>query len=156
MSYQKFKEFKLDHNKTLNVINDKFNIPGVTSRRINHLIYLVNNNNDNSSVELFDYNTIKITYDDKVNTSKIDMNTDNISSNLEKIDANKNNMSTNLIGINTNEDNIAYNLGEINYIKNNISKSYLKNVYNILFYDKKLKSILEIYFMKKFLMLMVV
>ena len=28
-------------------------------------------------------------------------------------------------------------MSEINYIKNNISKSYLKNVYNILFYDKK-------------------
>ena len=39
--------------------------------------------------------------------------------------------------INTNEDDIAYNLSEINYIKNNISKPYLKNVYNILFYNKK-------------------
>ena len=28
-------------------------------------------------------------------------------------------------------------MSEINYIKNNISKSYLKNVYNILFYNKK-------------------
>ena len=28
-------------------------------------------------------------------------------------------------------------MSEINYIKNNNSKSYLKNVYNILFYDKK-------------------
>ena len=28
-------------------------------------------------------------------------------------------------------------MNEINYIKNNNSKSYLKNVYNILFYDKK-------------------
>ena len=27
-------------------------------------------------------------------------------------------------------------MGEINYIKNNNSKSYLKNVYNILFYNK--------------------
>ena len=42
-----------------------------------------------------------------------------------------------MIGINTNEDNIAYNLSEINYIKNNISKSYLKNIYNIIFYDSK-------------------
>ena len=54
-----------------------------------------------------------------------------------KIEKNKNDISTNLIGINTNEDNIAYNLEEINYIKNNISKSYLKNVYNILFHNKK-------------------
>ena len=28
-------------------------------------------------------------------------------------------------------------MNEINYLKNNNSKSYLKNVYNILFYDKK-------------------
>ena len=54
-----------------------------------------------------------------------------------KIDKNENDISTNLMGINTNEDNIAYNLEEINSIKNNISKSYLKNIYNILFYDKK-------------------
>ena len=31
--------------------------------------------------------------------------------------------------------NILYNLNEINNIKNNSSKSYLKNVYNILFYN---------------------
>ena len=28
-------------------------------------------------------------------------------------------------------------MSEINYIKNNISKPYLKNIYNILFYNKK-------------------
>ena len=39
--------------------------------------------------------------------------------------------------MNTNEDNIVYNLSEIDYIKNNISKSYLKNIYNILFYQSK-------------------
>ena len=48
---------------------------------------------------------------------------------------------------------MAYNLGEINYIKNNMPKSYLKNIYNILFRDKKHKLILEIYSMKKYLML---
>ena len=32
---------------------------------------------------------------------------------------------------------MAYNLGEINYIKNNMPKSYLKNIYKILFHDKK-------------------
>ena len=53
------------------------------------------------------------------------------------MDTNKNDISTNLIGININEDNIAYNSSEINYIKNNVSKPYLKNVYNILFYDSK-------------------
>ena len=53
--------------------------------------------------------------------------------------SNKNDISTNLININTNEDNIVYNLSEITYIKNNISKSYLKNVYNILYYNVKEK-----------------
>ena len=79
-----------------------------------------------------------------------------ILSNSSKIDANKNDISTNLIKINSNEDDILYNLSEINYIKNDNSKSYLKNVYNILFYDKKHKSTLEIYFMKKYLMLMLI
>ena len=81
-SYQKFKEIKLDHKK--NVINDKFNMHAVNSTRINLLIYLVNNEKDNPKIELFDYNTVKITYKDNVDTSKIDMNTDNISSNLKK------------------------------------------------------------------------
>ena len=52
---------------------------------------------------------------------------------------NKNNISTNLIKINSNEDDILYNLSEINNIKNNNSKSYLKNIYNVLFYDEKTK-----------------
>ena len=55
----------------------------------------------------------------------------------EDTEKNKNDISTNLIKINSNEDDILYNLSEINYLKNNNSKSYLKNVYNILFYDKK-------------------
>ena len=121
----------------LNVINDKFNIPAVNSSRISLLIYLVNNENDNSSVELFDYITVKITYNDNVNASKIDVNTDNFSFNSSKIKDNENNISSNLINIRISEDNIAYNLGEINYIKNNISKSYQKNFYNIQFYDNK-------------------
>ena len=57
--------------------------------------------------------------------------------NEERINTNKNDISTNLVKINSNEDDILYNLSEINYIKNNNSKSYLKNIYNILFYDKK-------------------
>ena len=50
---------------------------------------------------------------------------------------NKNNISTNLINIRGNEDNILSNSSELDYIKNNISKSYLKNLYNVLFYDDK-------------------
>ena len=82
-------------------------------------------------------NYININYVDKDNLNYIKTNKENITSNLEKIDTNKNDISTNLIKINSNEDNIAYNLEEINYIKNNISKPYLKNIYNILIYDKK-------------------
>ena len=55
----------------------------------------------------------------------------------EDIEKNKNDILTNLIKINSNEDDILTNLNEINYLKNNKSKSYLKNVYNILLYDKK-------------------
>ena len=51
-----------------------------------------------------------------------------------RIDINKKDISTNLIKINSNEDDILTNLNEINYLKNS-SKSYLKNVYNILFYN---------------------
>ena len=62
-------------------------------------------------------------------------NSKNISTNLRQINTNKNNISTNLIRINTNEDNIAINLEEINYLKNNKHTQYLKNIYNILFYN---------------------
>ena len=90
------------------------------------------------NLELINKNFTNIIYLDKNDISlKIEKNKNDISSNLGKIDTNKNDISTNLININTNEDNIAYNLSDINYIKNNNSKSYLKNVYNILFYNKK-------------------
>ena len=74
---------------------------------------------------------------------EIDDNNDNyinvnyIEKNNEDIEKNKNDISSNLIKINSNEDDILYNLSEIYYLENNNSKSYLKNVYNILFYDKK-------------------
>ena len=64
------------------------------------------------------------------------INIDYIDRNNEgRIDMNKKDISTNLIKINSNEDDILTNLNEINNIKNNNSKSYLKNVYNILFYN---------------------
>ena len=63
------------------------------------------------------------------------MNINYIDKNNEDIEKNENDISSNLISINDNEDNIAYNLSEINYLKNNNSKSYLENVYNILFYN---------------------
>ena len=63
-----------------------------------------------------------------INVDYIDRNND------EQVDTNTRDISTNLIKINSNEDDILYNLNEINYLKNS-SKSYLKNVYNILFYN---------------------
>ena len=104
------------------------------------------------NLELINENFINISYLDKNNISlkidtnesaistnldQINTNTGNISTNLDQINTNKNNISTNLINIRGNEDNIAYNLSEINNIKNNKSTQYLKNIYNILFYDKK-------------------
>ena len=82
-------------------------------------------------------NYINIDYLDRNNEERINTNKNDISSKLSKLDTNKNDISTNLIKINSNEDDILYNLSEINYIKNNNSKSYIKNIYNILFYDKK-------------------
>ena len=101
----------------------------------------IDGNNDNYiNIDYLDKNNENIENnknDISTNLGKIDTNKNYISSNLGKIDTDTNNISTNLISININEDNIAYNLSEINYIKNNNSKSYLKNVYNILFYEKK-------------------
>ena len=62
------------------------------------------------------------------------INTLSVNNNLTDLE---NGISSNLIKINSNEDDILYNLSEINNIKNNISKSYLKNIYNVLFYDEK-------------------
>ena len=84
-------------------------------------------------------NFINIKYYKKINLISINNNLgdleNTILSNSSKIDENKNNISTNLIKINSHEDDILSNLNEINYLKNNNSKSYLKNVYNILFYN---------------------
>ena len=92
--------------------------------------YLEKNNENNkkieSNLEIMNTNKRNIAS----NLGKINTNIADISSNLGKINTNKNDISTNLIKINSNED-------DINYIKNNNSKSYLKNVYNILLYDKK-------------------
>ena len=118
----------------------------------------------NFNLELVNKSFVKVSYLDKngislkidtnkndisSNLGKINTNEENISSNLGKIDANKNDISTNLIKINSNEDDILYNLNELNNIKNSSSKSYLKNVYNILFYDKKTQVSFRDYFFEK-------
>ena len=116
-------------------------------------IKLINKNSQDNSNDISS-NLLKISdnsSDISSNLSKINNNSSEISTNSDQISTNKNNISTNLININTNEDNIAYNLNEINYLKNNSSKSYLKNVYNILFYDKKTQVSFRNYFLKKYL-----
>ena len=70
-------------------------------------------------------------------TNLISVNNNNLGDIENTILTNKNNISTNLIKINSNEDDILYNLNEINYLKNNKPTQYLKNVYNILFYNEK-------------------
>ena len=95
----------------------------------------INTNRGNISTNLDQINTNEGNI--STNLGKINTNVAYISTNLDQINTNKNNISTNLINIRGNEDNIAYDLSEINNIKNNNSTQYLKNIYNILFYDKK-------------------
>ena len=75
----------------------------------------------NINLEIDNESYINIDYVDRNNDGKVDTNTRDILSNLGKI--------------NTNVTDISSNLEKINNIKNNSSKSYLKNVYNILFYN---------------------
>ena len=103
--------------------------------------------NINLEIDDDNENYINIDYLDRNNDNNA--NTKFISDNLGKIEKNKNDISTNLIKINSNEDDVLYNLNEINNIKNNSSKSYLKNVYNILFYDKKTQINFRDYFFEK-------
>ena len=56
--------------------------------------------------------------------------------------------------IDKNKDNTSANLSEISNIRKN--KTYLKSIYNISLYDKKRKLILEIYFMEKYSMLILI
>ena len=115
-------------------LNDNYDII-----KIELILSLINNISSSTVVDckLYDAyksNFINIKYYKKINLISINNNLGDIEN---FVLTNKNNISSNLIDINTNEDNISYNLNEINYLKNNSSKSYLKNVYNILIYDKK-------------------
>ena len=92
----------------------------------------------NLNLELINENFVNIMYLDKNDIFfKINTNESAISTNSEQITTNKNGISNNLIKINSNEDDILYNLNEIDYLKKNKSTQYLKNIYNILFYNKK-------------------
>ena len=123
---KKFKEVRLNHNIISNVVNDKFYIQGINSTKINILIYLVNNNKDNRSIELFDYNTVQVIYDDNIDTLKSDINKSNISSNLGMMNTNKSNISSNLSKINDNENSLSNNLSKINDNENSISNNLSK------------------------------
>ena len=87
---------------------------------------------------------LEIDDDSYINIDYLDRN--------EKVDTNTRDISTNLGKINTNVADISSNLEKINNIKNNSSKSYLKNVYNILFYDnnKQISFKDEIFYEKEF------
>ena len=90
---KKFKRVVLDHKS--NVVNDKFDIQGIDSTRINILLYIVNNNENNKLIESFD-NNIQVIYNDNIDVLKSDTNKNNISSNLLKINDNENFISNNL------------------------------------------------------------
>ena len=107
--------------------------------KIELILSLINDVSNTTTIDCKLYYTYKsnflnIKYYKKINLISINNNLGDVENSIL---LNKNNISTNLININTNEDNIAYNLNEINHLKNNKSTQYLKNVYNILFYDEK-------------------
>ena len=141
----------LDFDKNIMLVKDKFYVTLNNNynkiKIILDLYRVYRHGIGNFNLELINENFVNVSYLDKNDISlKIEDNENNISSNLGKIDTNKNNISTNLIKINSNEDDILYNLNEINYLKNNKSTQYLKNVYNILFYDSKKQISFKKYF----------
>ena len=130
---EKFKRVVLNHNIISNVANDKFEIQGINSTRINILIYIINNNKNNKLIELFDYNTVQVIYNDNIDVLKSDRNKNNISSNLSKINDNENSISNNLSKINDNENSISTNLTKIDNFTQYIlesGKDFEKKIYN--------------------------
>ena len=120
-------------------LNDDYKI--IKIELILSLIDDVNNTVDCKKYNTYNSNFLSIKYYKKINLISVNNNLgdleNTILTNSSKIDTNNNDISTNLIKMNSNEDDILYNLSEITYIKNNISKPYLKNIYNILFYESK-------------------
>ena len=158
----------LDFDKNIMLVKDKFYVTFKNNynkiKIILDLYRVYRHGTGNFNLELINESFVKVSYLDKndislkiednennisSNLSKISDNENNISSNLSKLNNNENNISSNLIKITSNEDDILYNLNEINYLKNNSSKSYLKNVYNILFYDRKTQVSFRNYFFEQ-------
>ena len=130
-------------------LNDNYSII-----KIELVLSILDNINKSVSCKLYNFlrsNFICIKHYKKINLMSVNNNLNDLENTIL---SNKNNISTNLININTNEDNIAYNLSEINYIRNIISKSYLKNIYDILFYDEKMQIDFRGIFYEKYLLLM--
>ena len=135
---RQFKKIILDHDRSSNVINDKFEIQGIDSTEI-EIAICFENNTDNKKITLVGNNTIQINYIET--NSKLDMNKNNISANLKKIndnsdnlDTNTNNISSNLEKINDNSSDISSNLEKINDNKDDIialQNSNVKAFYNI-------------------------
>ena len=121
-------------------MQEKFSFKTKDTSKLQIVIYLVNNDWDRVSIDLFDYNSIRFVYNDEVNSFLMNINKDNIKangnailSNSDKIGVNENAISSNSNKIGVNESAISSNLEKIN----NISKNYFKNRYNILIHDKK-------------------
>ena len=105
---KQFKKIVLDHDRSSNVINDKFEIQGIDSTEIEIAIYF-ENNTDNKKIALVGNNTIQINYIET--NSKLDINKNNISANLEKINDNSGLISTNTSSIESNLEKINDNSG---------------------------------------------
>ena len=105
-----FKKIELDHDRSSNVINDKFEIQGIDSNRIDIAVYY-ENNTDSKKIELVGINTIQINYIE--NNSKLDINKNNISSNSGLISTNTSSISDNSGLISTNTSSISSNLKKI-------------------------------------------
>ena len=91
--------------------------------KIELILSILDNITKSVTCKLYDFlksNFLCIKYYKKINSISVNNNIDDLENSIL---SNKNNIST--------------NLSEINYLKDNTPKSYLKNIYNIIFYDEK-------------------
>ena len=115
-------------------LNDDYKL--IKIELILSLIDYVNNTVDCKIYNVYDSNFLCIKYYKKINLISVYNDLSDLESTiLSKVEENKRNISSNLINMRLNEDNIAINLSKIKELNQN--KSYLKNIYNIIFYDSK-------------------
>ena len=112
----------LDHDN--GIIKEKFVVNCQNIDKLTIKLLLINKEKYN--VDLYKYNYIDIIHNDNINTSLININESNISSNLEKIGTNKNSISSNLGKIEEHKGNISSNLTKITDYENNISSNLTK------------------------------